>query len=133
MIACAVGATLMLSILLPDDLDRVEAEVDRLADLARKGGPEAAAEILAAFADDYRGSVSLDTVERYVKRHVERGGVDPLTLGNFKTFWEGSEIRIPLLTIRTKVFPHPVILTVTFGERDGAWKITSARRASWGR
>ena len=133
-LACVVGLAVIAAQLFPSDRKRVEQEVERLADLARRGGPDAAEEILALLADDYRGPIPRRDIEKQVRARLEESGVGSLRLGDFKTVWKGDrEILIPILALRADGWPGPVILTVTFADRDGRWRITSCGRTRWGR
>jgi hypothetical protein len=133
-LGCIVAVAIIATQLFPSDRKRVEEKVEQLAELARRGGPEAAEEILDALADDYRGSVSRKEVDRYVRRYIGGGKVRSLTLGNFKTLWKGDEILVPILAVRADVggYAARLVLTVTFGNRDGVWRITSISRTRFG-
>jgi len=111
------------------DTDKVEEELKRLIELAEQGGPEAAAEILAVLADDYQGShpYTRANIEKIVEATVARGGIESITVGDFKVVAKGDGIVVPIF--RVTAVPHgTVILTLFFGERDGTWKLTNVTR-----
>jgi len=134
--ALALASFLLIQAIVTTDRERVEAEIERLADLARKGGPEAAAGIRAAFADDYRGSdsLSLREIERQLERWVAPAKLRKVTLGSpSPTADESGGIIVPLLRVTVETdggVLGTLLLTVTWGERDGAWKIVDITR--WG-
>jgi len=132
-LACIVTVAVIATQLFPSDRKRVEQAVERLADLARTGGPDAVEGILDILADDYRGSIPRKDIEAYVRGRLKESGVGSLSLGNFKTMWKGDEILIPILAVRADGWPAPLLLTVTFAVRDGHWKVTSCSRTRWGR
>lgn len=132
-LACVVAVAVIATQLFPSDRKRVEQEVERLADLARTGGPDAVEAILDILADDYRGSIPRKDIETYIRRRLEESGIGSLSLGNFKTMWKGDEILIPILAVRAEGWPMPLLLTVTFADREGRWKVTSCSRTRWGR
>ena len=127
--ACLLLAILLGSQLFPSDRDRVEKELKRLVDVVRKGGPDAADEVLDAFADDYRGTMALDDIRG--RLIAVRNGVPSLRIGKVKSIWDGDEIVIPLLRVSAKGYGTGLV-TITWAERDGEWKITSFKRARWG-
>jgi len=128
----ALVAWLLVNLLVTTDLDRVENELVRLVEVARKGGPDAAADILAAFAEDYRGdgAYARDNVERALQRYVATSRVERLDVNNFKTVWAGEEIVVPLLLVTGAAagFDVRLAVAVTWGERDGSWKIVDITR-----
>jgi len=137
MVALAVGAYLLVNWFVTSDRERVEAEVERLVSLARRGGEGAASEILDALAEDYRGSrpFGRDDIAAYLRRYVAQGKIRELSTGGFKTLWDGEEILVPILRIDAAVSgaAYTLILTVRFAERDGAWKVVDITRWRMGR
>ncbi|MCK6460970.1 MAG: hypothetical protein L6Q95_13890 [Planctomycetes bacterium] len=123
----AIGLWLAVDALITTDAERVEAEVERLLDLARQGGEDAAAEILDAVADDYRGAYSKETIGRYLRMCLVDDRVEELTTGSPAYIPKGGEVLIPLfrLDVRTKRFQGTAILRVTFAKRDGRFRIVS--------
>jgi hypothetical protein len=112
------------------ETEQVEAEVERLIELAKRGGPGAAEEILDALAEDYRGAVSRAEAAAYLERYVLPGRLGQLTHGAIDAMWKGEEILVPLL--RIDVEGRTVLLTVVFAERDGEWRVVDVSRA-WSR
>ena len=129
-----VAATLFFT----SDLDRVESEMERLIELALKGGDEAADEILDAFAEDYRGTgwFSRKSIEgrlRSVLVPPER--LSALTHGDLAPIAIGSEIKIPIVSLRATIggTEQRVLLAITFAQREGhngeiQWKIVEVTR-----
>lgn len=134
-VAIALGLYVIVNLLVTTELERVEAEMERLLELARKGGEEAAAEILDVLAEDYDGEVPRRRLENYLKVYVVDRKVEKLSTGSYKTIWKGSDILIPLLAIYATVdgYEARFVLTVTWSERADGWKVTRISRASWGR
>lgn len=132
--AIAVACYVLIHLIVTTDRERVEAEVERLLELARSGGEDAADEILAAFADDYRGTIPLKRIAAFVRDYVGASRIVKLTTGSYKTFWDGDEIRIPILAlyITAKGWEAKTLLTVVCAERDGEWKIVEFSRLRWG-
>ena len=132
--AIALACYVLIHLLVTTDRERVEAEVERLLELARSGGEEAADEILAAFADDYRGTIPLKRITAYVRNYVGASKIVKLATGSYKTMWDGDEIRIPILAlyITTEGWETKSVLTVVCAERDGKWKIIEFSRPRWG-
>jgi hypothetical protein len=132
----AVGLYVAIDALIETDAERVEAEVERLVEVARKGGDEAIAGILDAIADDYRGSglYERERVVGYV-RHYLAEPPEELTTGKVVALDKGDEILIPLLTIhaRTRRLGGSKPLRVTFAERDGRFKLVNVEDFSPGR
>jgi hypothetical protein len=128
-----IGAWLAIDAFVVTDLERVEAEVVRLVDLARAGGPEAADEILAALADDYRGDgpYARERVAAYVRQYVAEPRIEELSAGTPQPIWKDDEIVIPLLRLRVRArdLEGNLLLRVTFAERDGRFRIVNAE--SW--
>jgi hypothetical protein len=128
----AIGIWLAIDALVKTDAERVEDEVARLVDLAREGGEDAAKGILAALADDYRGSgaFSRERIEGYVRQYVLEGRPEEITTGGYKAVPKGDEILVPLLRIdvRTKRFQANALLRVTFAERDGRFRVVNVEQ-----
>jgi len=137
MVALAIGAYLLVNWFVTTDRERVEAEVERLVSLARRGGEEAASEISDALAEDYRGSrpFSREDIAASLRRYVAPGKLRELSTSDFKTLWDGEEILVPILRIdaATGSAGYTLILTVRFAERDGAWKVVDITRWRFGR
>jgi len=137
MVALAIGAYLLINWFVTTDRERVEAEVGRLVALARQGGEDAAAEILDALAEDYRGRRPFDRedIAAYLRRYVAPRRVRKLSTGDFTTLWKGDEILVPILRIdaATENAGYTLILTVRFANRDGAWKVVDITRWRIGR
>jgi hypothetical protein len=133
--AIVAGLAVIVMQLFPSDRREVEELVHHLKRRAVEGGPDAAEEILARLADDYRGSADRAVIERQIRRYVGGGRVTSVEFGDFKTIWKGDEIAIPLLAVYAEVegFSPRFILVVTFGRRGDEWRITSISRAKWGR
>lgn len=133
----AVAAYVAINLIVTTDLERVEEEIGHLVDLANEGGEAAVDGILAALADDYRGTPPFEreSVERYLRRYVGDSKSRTITTGNPKPIWKGDEIFVPLLSVRATVdgATRQVILSLTFAERDGRWRIVDISRAEWGR
>lgn len=125
----AIGVWLAIDALITTDAERVEAEVERLLDLARQGGEDAAAGILDAVADDYRGAYSKETIERYLRMCLVDDRPEEVTTGSPAYIPKGGEVLIPLLRVdvRTKRFEGTALLRVTFAKRDGRFKIVSVQ------
>ncbi len=132
--AIAVSCWVLWHVIVTTDRERVENEVERLVELARKGGQDAADEIMAAFADDYRGSVDLEWIRRQVQNYVGRKRLRSVEIGSIKTIWKDDEIVIPLLrvTLGFDGLKGMMLLSVTCAERDGEWKIVHVTRTRWG-
>jgi hypothetical protein len=129
----AIGLWFAIDALITTDLERVEAEVERLLEVARKGGPEAADEILAAFAEDYRGSgfYARENVERHARRFLAAGRPEEISIGWPKAVPKGEEIQVPILRVdvRTKRDQGTTFVRLTFARRDGRFKIVNAEQA----
>lgn len=125
----AIGIWLAVDALHKTDSERVEDEVARLVDVARQGGEDAAREILAALADDYRGSggFSRERIEGYVRQYVLEGRPEEITTGGYSAVTKGDETLVPLLRIdaRTKRYQGSALLRVTFAERDGRFRVVN--------
>ena len=132
--AIAVSCYVLVNVLVTTDRERVENEIERLVELARKGGEDAADELMAAFADDYRGSIDLEWIRRQVQNYVGRKKLRSVEIGSVKTVWKDDEILIPLLkvTLGFDGMKGMMLLTVTCAERDGKWKIVRVTRAKFG-
>jgi hypothetical protein len=126
-------AVVSCQLMFSDDRDAVEDEMERLFDLARTGGEDAVAEILEAFADDYRGtgSFSIERVERTLRRALlPEGTLKKLEHGDFEPIATGEEIEIPIVSVSADVRGQPVraVFRFTWGRRDGSWKIVDVTR-----
>lgn len=126
----AIGLWLALDALITTDAERVEAEIERLLEVAERGGDDAAAEILDAFAEDYRGSgfYSRERIRDYVRRYVEGERPEELWTGNYEAIPAGDgTIFVPLLRIhvKTKNFEGDAIVRVTFAKREDRFRIVS--------
>jgi len=130
----AIAVWLAIDALIVTDAERVEAEVERLVDLARQGGEEAAQEILAALADDYRGTgfYSRANIESRVRRHLVEERPEELSTGKIVAVPKGEEVVVPLLTIHVRTRREEVSrpFRVTFAERDGRFRIVNVE--NWG-
>lgn len=128
----AVGIWLAIDSLVTTDAERVEDEVARLVDLARQGGEDAAAGILAALAEDYRGSgaYSRERIAGYVQQHVALERAEEITTGKYIAVPAGDAILVPLLRldVRTRRFQGTALLRVTFAERDGRFRIVNVEQ-----
>jgi hypothetical protein len=122
-----VGLWLAIHALITTDADRVEAEIERLVDVARKGGDAAAAEILAALADDYRGSgmYARERIERYLDAYVAQGPPEEVWTGDVFPIPVGDGILVPLVRVhvRTKRGEGDALLRVTFAKRGDRFRI----------
>lgn len=130
----AIGVYFAIDALIVTDAERVEEEVARLVEVARRGGDEAIGEILAAFADDYRGGgyYSRERIEGYVRTYLATPP-EELTTGKIVALPKGDEVILPLLTIHARargmaIPPRP--LRVTFAKRDGRFRIVNVE--DWG-
>ena len=130
----AIGIWLAIDALVKTDAERVEDEVARLVDLAREGGEGAAGGILAALADDYRGSggFSRARIEGYVRQYLVEDRPEEITTGKPIAVPKGDEILIPILRIdaRTKRSAGSAVLRLTFAERDGRFRIVNVENWS---
>lgn len=133
----AVAAWVAIQAIVTTDREAVEEEIGRLVEVARSGGDEGVAEILAALAPDYRGSspFTRESMEANLRRFLAPGRMSDLATGDPSPIWKGEEIFVPLLSVRAKVdgAARTVILAVTFAEREGRWRIVDVSRAEWGR
>lgn len=125
----AIGAWLAIDALVVTDLERVEAEVERLIDHGRQGGEEAGNGILAALADDYRGAgmYSRENLEGYVRRFVVLDRAERIETGGYEAVPAGDgEIVVPILRITAhKRGEHTALLRVTFAERGDRFRIVN--------
>jgi len=132
-----VGVWVLVNSLFTSDLERVEQNIERLVMRALEGGEDAAAEIMDAFAEDYRGTgmFELDRIERRLQRWVVPGKVNSLQTGDFKAVWAGSEIKVPIVALYADLDGWDVrmIISVTCARRGDTWKIVNVTRISWGR
>jgi hypothetical protein len=127
----AIGAWVAINALVTTEPERVEAEVERLLDLAREGGEGAADEILGALAEDYHGDYPRERIESYLDSYVGQARIRRLTTGNYKAVWKSDEIIVPILRIDAETHDGRAartILRVTFAERDGEWKVVNVGR-----
>jgi hypothetical protein len=127
-----VALYMLVDALIVTDLERVEEEIARLIEVAERGGPEAVDELLAAFADDYRSGWPYDraAIERYLRTYVATARSRSVDTGSYTAVPAGEEIVVPLLRIDA-VFDDARVTTIvrlTFGERDGKWKIVAVNR-----
>jgi len=130
----AIGVWLAIDALITTDSERVEAEIERLLEVARRGGDDAADEILDAFAEDYHGAglYSPERIRDYARRYVAGERPEELWLGNFKAFpKEDGTILVPILRIhvKTRNFEGDAIVKVTFAERDERFRIVNVEPA----
>ncbi len=130
----AVGIWFAIDALITTDAERVEAEMERLLDLARQGGEAAATGILDALADDYRGSgaYSRANIEGYARRALLAEPPEELWTGDYVALPKGDEILVPLLRVhvRARGFEGDAIVRVWFAERDGRFRIVNVEH--WG-
>ena len=133
----AIGIYVAVNAIITTEPERVEAEVERLLEVARRGGDEAVEEILLAFADDYRGegTFSMTRIESGLRQWVAKGRITKLTTGNYQALWIGEEIIVPILSIQatTRHGAFNPILRVTFAPRDGEWRIVNVGRVRFER
>ena len=133
----AIALWFAIGALITTDAERVEAEVERLVEVARKGGEEAAAEFLAAFADDYRGSglYGRENVERYVRRFLVDDRPEEISIGKFLVVPKGDEFMIPLMRVdaRSRRDQGTTFVRLTFAKRDGRFRIVSAEQGGFSR
>ena len=127
-----VGVWLAIDALIVTDLERVEAEVERLVELARHGGADAAQEILAALADDYRGDgfYARERIADYVRRFVAEDRAEEISTGGYVAVPKGDEVIVPILRVdvRTKRTEATAVLRVTFAKRDGRFRIVNVEQ-----
>ena len=138
LVGIALLAFLAVNLLFSDDRDRVEDEMERLIEVAERGGEEAVAEILDALADDYRGSgwFARKSLERRLRAVlIPPGRLTELRHGDFDPVVKGDEIVIPLVSLRARIEGNSqqVFLAVTFAFRDDVWKIVNVTRWQMGR
>jgi hypothetical protein len=127
-ILSAIAVWLAIDALITTDAERVEMEVERLLELARQGGEDAAREILDAVAEDYRGAYSRESIGRYLRMCLVDDRPEEITTGSPAYIPKGGEVLIPLLRVdvRTKKgFQATAILRVTFAKRNGRFRIVS--------
>jgi hypothetical protein len=133
----AVAAWFLVQAIVTTDREAVEAEIARLVALARQGGDDAVLGILDALAPDYRGThpFTRESIEENLRHYLEPMRLDSLSTGDPSPVWKGEEIFVPILSIQAKAdgAAYRVLLSVTFAERDGSWKIVSVSRAELGR
>lgn len=131
-VAFCVGAYFLVNAIVTTDRDLVRQDVERLVEVARRGGDDAVEEILASLAEDYRGSGSFTraSIERQLRNYVGGNRIRSLSTGAIKVVWVGDELKIPLLAIHagTESLSGSLFLTITYGEREGGWKIVSVTR-----
>jgi hypothetical protein len=128
-ILSAIAVWLAIDALITTDAERVEMEVERLLELARQGGEDAARGILDAIADDYQGAFSRETVERYLRMCLVDDRPEEITTGSPAYIPKGGDVvLIPLLRVdvRTKKgLQGTAILRVTFAKRGDRFRIVS--------
>jgi hypothetical protein len=127
-VAVIIGAVVLWNVLVTTDREKVEADVLRLVELAKRGGEAAADEIFEALAEDYRGSgyFERDRVRRELTRRVGEGRLGSLEVNDFDVVATGEEMEIPWLILFTEY--GNAHLRVTYAERDGQWKIVNVNR-----
>jgi len=126
-VLAAVAIWLAVDWLVTTDAERVEKEFDRLLTLARQGGDEGYAGILDALAEDYHGTYSRETIERYLRLALVDDKPEEITTGSPAFVAKGDQIVIPLLRIdvRAKRYQGTGILRVTFAKRGDRFRIVS--------
>jgi hypothetical protein len=128
----AIGIYFAIDAVIVTDRERVEEEVARLVDLAREGGPEAAEEILAALAGDYRGEgpFARERIEGHVRRQVGERRIERLLTGSYQAVPMGDDLVVPILRLQAKTrdFEANPVLRVTFAERDGRFRIVNVEQ-----
>ncbi len=128
----AIAIWFAIDALVTTDAERVEDEVERLVGLARQGGEDAAREILAALAEDYRGDgfFARERIADHVRRHVLEERAEEITTGKYVAVPAGDTILVPLLRldVRTSRFEGTVLLRVTFAERDGRFRVVNVEQ-----
>ncbi len=128
-----IVAIVAINLIFTSDRERVEEEMERLIEVAERGGEEAVAEILDALADDYRGSgwFARESLERRLRQVlVPAARLSELRHGNFEPVIRGEEILIPIVSLRGTIrgSDQQVILSIWFGFRDDRWKIVDVTR-----
>jgi hypothetical protein len=128
----AIAVWLAIDALITTDAERVEMEIERLLGLARMGGEDAAAQILDAIAEDYRGAYSRDAIGRYLRQFLVEDRPEEITLGTPMPVPKGGEILVPLLRVdvRTRHAAVSTVLRVTFARRGDRFRIVSVE--NWG-
>lgn len=133
----AIALWFAIGALITTDAERVEAEVERLVEVARQGGEAAASELLAAFADDYRGSgfYARENVGRYLQRFLVEDRPEEISIGSFLVVPKGEEFMIPLMRVdaRSRRDQGTTFVRLTFAKRDGRFKIVSAEQGGFSR
>jgi hypothetical protein len=131
--AVVLAGTVLINVLVTTDRELVEADVERLIELARRGGDRAVDEILASLADDYRGGppFTRERIVRGLERYVGESSLELLETGGISTIWAGDEIVIPLLRIHARThggYEGNLLLRIHYAERDGEWRIIEISR-----
>ncbi|MHC4222635.1 MAG: hypothetical protein ACYSX0_13385 [Planctomycetota bacterium] len=127
-VAVIIAAVVLWNVLVTTDRERVEADVLRLVELAKKGGQEAADEIYEALAEDYRGSgyFERERVRRELTKRVGAGRLKSLEVNDFDVVATGEEMEIPWLILFTEY--GNAHLRVTYAKRNDQWKIVNVNR-----
>jgi len=136
-LAVVIAAVVLINLLYTSDREYVEEEMLRLFEVARGGGDEAVAEIMEAFAADYRGTgyFSLKSIERRLRGAiVPAGRLKKLTHGSIDAVVKGQEILIPTVSIQAEFGKNPVnaVFAVSWAKREGEWKIVDVKRWQFG-
>jgi hypothetical protein len=135
--ALAVGFVIVMfvafQLIHTSDLEHVEAEMEHLFEVAQEGGERAVEEILAAFADDYRGTgpFRMASIRRNLRYAlVPAGTASNLKHGDFSPVAKGEEILVPIVSVGGEVKGNPVrlVVSVMWAPRDGKWKIVDITR-----
>lgn len=131
-ILLAVGVWFAIDAFITTDVERVEMEIDRLLKLAREGGEESVAEILDAFAQDYRGVYRRDAIAGYLREYLVEDRAEEIALGTPLPVPKDDEIVVPLLRVdvRTKHGQLSTVVRVAFAKRDDRFRIVSV--GPWG-
>ncbi|MFQ5843448.1 MAG: hypothetical protein ACE5JG_00500 [Planctomycetota bacterium] len=125
-----LGLALLLDALVVSDEERVEEVTKRLIALADRGGAEAAARIRDAFADDYRGQEPRERIDRYLEGYVAAARVVHVGTGGINAFERDGELVVNLRVsvALTDGQAGTFLLSLTFAERDGAFRIVGVSR-----
>lgn len=136
-LAVVIAAVVLINLLYTSDRERVEDEMLRLFEVARRGGDDAALEIMDAFAEDYRGTgyFSRTGIERRLRQAiVPVGRLKKLTHGSIDPVVKGQEIIVPTVSVQADYGGNMVsaVFAVTWAKRDGGWKIVDVQRWKFG-